>query len=311
MPSYKNGNYWVNIDNHDGTKIRFSKDDYFIPEFPESMDVKITNCCTVGYIKQPDGTLKGAGCPMCHENSGPNGVHGNIMNAKFIDSLHPYTELAIGGGNPLDHPDLEAFLRKCKDKKVYCNITVHSSTFEKEFDYINRLYKEGLVHGIGVSVFTLNPNLLECIKQIPTTVVHLVVGIIEEDLLADLAHEDLKVLFLGYKNFRRGEQCYKAFGHAIDRRIERTRELLPKMCEEKWFETISFDNLAIKQLNPKSLMTENEWNEFYMGDDSEFTFFIDLVKEEFAGSSTKKTRWPLLDNVEDMFKVIRTNKDCE
>ena len=61
---YKNGNYMVTI-LRDGTKIRSNNLDCFIPEKPESMDVKITNCCDMG-------------CPMCHEDSKPDGKHGNV-----------------------------------------------------------------------------------------------------------------------------------------------------------------------------------------------------------------------------------------
>ena len=87
---YKNGNYTVTL-MENGTKIRASKDDEFIPAFAENCDVKITDRC--------DG-----GCEFCYEGCTKNGKHGDILNAKFIDTLHPYTELAIHG-NDLSHPD--------------------------------------------------------------------------------------------------------------------------------------------------------------------------------------------------------------
>ena len=97
----KNGNYTMYLDLETGTKIRKNDLDFFDPEKPESMDIKITNKCDMG-------------CQFCHENSTPDGLHGDIMNLKFIETLLPYTELAIGGGNPLTHPDLIPFLEKCK-----------------------------------------------------------------------------------------------------------------------------------------------------------------------------------------------------
>ena len=39
------------------------------------------------------------------------------MNQSWIESVHPYTELAING-NDLDHPDLYEFLEYMKFKKV-------------------------------------------------------------------------------------------------------------------------------------------------------------------------------------------------
>ena len=56
----------------------------------------------------------------CHENSSSLGLHGDILNLPFIVSLSPWTELAIGGGNPLIHPNLIEFLGKCKRKNKLC-----------------------------------------------------------------------------------------------------------------------------------------------------------------------------------------------
>jgi len=97
MGSYKNGNYKVSIYS-DGTKIRENDLDNLTPSFPENIDLKITNYCD-------------AGCLYCHEDSTKQGLHGNL-NVGFIETLQPFTELAIGGGNPLDHPDLIYFLEK-------------------------------------------------------------------------------------------------------------------------------------------------------------------------------------------------------
>ena len=48
LVKYKNGNYFVTIDLDTGTKVRSNDLDFFEPEYPESMDVKITNCCDMG-----------------------------------------------------------------------------------------------------------------------------------------------------------------------------------------------------------------------------------------------------------------------
>ena len=121
---YKNGNYTVTIDTKNGTKIRENDLDFFRADFPESMDIKITNRCDMG-------------CPMCHENSTKDGVHGDIISESFIDKLHPYTELAIGGGNPLEHPDLVTFLEKCKKLQLIPSMTVNQIHFMRNLDFIN------------------------------------------------------------------------------------------------------------------------------------------------------------------------------
>jgi hypothetical protein len=71
---------------------------------------------------------------------------------------------------------------------------------------------------------------------------------------------------------------------------------------------VSFDNLAIEQLEASRLVTPEEWEEMYMGDDGDFTFYIDLVDQTFAQDSMSQIKYPLLDSVDEMFKVIRENK---
>ena len=72
------------------------------------------------------------------------------------------------------------------------------------------------------------------------------------------------------------------------------------------FIVVSFDNLAIEQLEVKRLVKDDEWEEFYMGDDGNFTYYIDMVERKFAQSSTTPfdKRHDLLDSVDEMFKII-------
>jgi hypothetical protein len=42
-----------------------------------------------------------------------------------------------------------------------------------------------------------------------------------------------------------------------------------------------------------------------MGDDGQYTMYIDLVKNEFTRSSTSVDRFELKDNINDMFEVVR------
>ena len=290
--SYQNGNYTVYINTTNGTKIRKNDLDYFEAEFPESFDLKITNCCKHG-------------CKMCHEASTPDGKHGDILNAKFINTLHPYTEIAIGGGNPLEHPDLEAFLYKCKELKVIPSMTVHQNDFLDNIDLLRRYRDEKLLYGIGVSISYVTTELIEALKEFPNAVCHLIAGIASEHVINKLAHNDLKILILGYKVFRRGEDLYQKDSTNIDFLIQYMYDILPTMLEEGWFNTISFDNLAIQQLNPKRLMTSAEYDEFYMGDDGQATMFIDLVNNNFAVGSTYTDRFPITDNIIDMFNKVK------
>lgn len=150
LSSYVNGNYKVYIFD-DGTKVRTTNDDSFISAFPESIDLKITNRCDMG-------------CPYCHENSTIDGVHGDILSLGFIDTLHPFTEIAIGGGDPMSHPNLIPFLRKLKNRKIIANMTIHQSRFEKSIDVVRELVHEQLIHGIGISVVDANDSFIGLAK---------------------------------------------------------------------------------------------------------------------------------------------------
>ena len=289
---YHNGNYDVYIDLDTGTKIRKNELDNLTPSHPESMDIKITNRCKHG-------------CVMCHENSTKDGLHGDIMNAEFIETLLPYTELAIGGGNPLEHPDLEMFLRKCKLLKLIPSMTVHQDDFMNNLEFLRMLRDEELIWGIGVSVSYVTDELIEALHEFPNAVCHIIAGIATETVINKLANNNLKVLILGYKVFRRGEALYERDSTNIDFLIQYMYDVLPDMVNNGWFNTVSFDNLAIEQLKPSRLLTKEQYDEFYMGDEGSHTMYVDLVNNEFAVSSTATERFPVMDNIKDMFDKVR------
>jgi len=289
LGEYTNGNYRVHIFD-DGTKIRENNLDNLTPSFPENIDLKITDYCD-------------RGCLFCHENSTTKGIHGDILNQEFIDTIQPFTELALGGGNPLDHPDLVEFLKKLRSKNILANITVNQKHFIDNKKYVDFLISEKLVYGLGISVTKVTDELLDLLKENPNIVIHVIYGVITEEEFKKLYDNNLKVLILGYKIFRRGEIW-------LSRKEEEfsvnSKWLFDELGEAtKHFKVVSFDNLAIRQLEVKRLMSESDWNNFYMGDDGQYTMYIDMVKKEFASSSTSTNRQLTLDNIEDMFNVVR------
>lgn len=288
---YKNGNFIVRFNMNDGTKIRETNADDFIPSFAENCDCKITDKC--------DG-----GCPMCYEGCTTEGKHGDILNYKFLDTLHPYTELAING-NDMSHPDLIPFLEKLKEKDVVCNLTVNQIHFERCQDLIRELVDKELIYGLGVSLNNPTEKFIELIKQYPNAVIHVINGMFgAKDALA-LADHNLKILILGYKQLRRGVDWYIEDYENITRKQIWLKQSLASILAH--FKVVSFDNLAISQLDVKRLMDDEEWDEFYMGNDMEFTFFLDLVEGKFAGNSivAEEERLDIMDNIDDMFEKIR------
>lgn len=199
---YKNGNFVTTILS-DGTKIRETKDDEFIPSFAENMDVKICNYCDMG-------------CKFCHEGSTINGKFGNILNEKFIDTLHPYQEIAIGGGDATSHPDLIPFLQKLKERKVIANMTVNQIHFEKKQELIEKLVDEKLIYGLGVSLVNPTKHFIELIKQYPNAVIHVINGVLKPSDIKVLENNNLKILILGYKHLRRGNEYFETEQNNIE-----------------------------------------------------------------------------------------------
>jgi hypothetical protein len=290
----KNGNYMMFIDLETGTKIRKNNFDCFIPEKPESMDIKITNKCDMG-------------CAFCHENSTADGLHGDIMNLKFIETLLPYTELALGGGNPLTHPDLVPFLEKCKSLKLIPSMTINQVHFMKpEYaELIDKLVNEKLIYGLGISLTRATDEFIAKVKKYPNAVVHIINGVQPLAEVRKLYDQNLKILILGYKMFRRGIEY---FSEAVDSAKTEYYAELANMT--KRFDVVSFDNLALNQLEVKRLLTDDEWNEFFMGNDGSHTMYIDCINKQYARSSTApiEDRRELLDDIKPMFDYIRSLK---
>lgn len=292
---YINGNEFVTIYD-DGTKIRETEDDEFRPAYAENMDIKICNRCSQG-------------CLYCHEGSTPDGEIADL-NQDFVNTLHPYQEVALGGGNILEHHDLLNFLHRLKDQKVITNITLNQNHFMSNIETVRFLISQKLIHGLGISLTDPNPQFIGVVKHFPNAVIHVINGIVRVSDLKKLANKDLKVLILGYKEIRRGETFLLDHLPSNFYRRDALREALPVIIKDGWFKVVSFDNLAIEQLNVKNLLSEDEWNEFYAGDDGSVTYYIDMVKKQFAVSSTApmEERYPLMDNVDDMFKFIQEKK---
>jgi len=271
---YKNGETFVTI-LKDGTKIReYEKDNPYI-EFPESIDVKITNYCDMN-------------CPYCHEQSTIKGKHADLN--KLFEILNPLPggiELAIGGGNPLSHPCLVPFLEKCKTKGFICNITVNQGHLKVYMDLLTYLIKEDLIKGIGISINNNNFKYVRQIKSLSENVVyHLIAGVNKISVINELLKlgDYCKILVLGYKIFGFGK---KYFSNEVINNLLEWKKYLREYVGKVH---LSFDNLAIEQLDIKSWFTKEFWETHYMGDDFTYTMYIDAVEQEYAPTSRSINR---------------------
>lgn len=272
IAQYTNGNTTVTILS-DGTKTR-EYVGFPVVNHPESIDVKITDYCDMG-------------CSYCHESSTVSGVHCDIEKLMSVLSCLPSgVELAIGGGNPLSHPKLIELLRGLSKMGFISNITVNQGHIKRYHDLIETLIADRLVYGVGISVTNNNLALATPIIGLSNNVVfHLIAGVnTVETINKIIEHGGDKILVLGYKLFGFGVRHYsKSVNDNILAWKKKLRGYIGK-C------TISFDNLAIEQLNVRRWFTSDGWERFYMGDDFVFTMYIDAVKQEFAPTSRSNDR---------------------
>jgi len=298
---YTNGNINVVLYD-DGTKERvFSGNPN--PIHPESIDVKITDYCD-------------AGCRYCHEQSTKSGLHGDLDKLFEVLSVLPAgCEIAIGGGNPLSHPDLIPFLQKLKQKGIVSNITVNQKHLESYKKLILQLINDRLVHGVGISYSSTSffPHITPILQASDNVVFHVIAGInpVEDvEILRQYCiqnNKKTKILILGYKQYGFGLHYYSLNKHIEDNKYN-WHIKLAKHFKNKDL-VLSFDNLAIDQLNLRRYFTDDAWNKFYMGNDFVFTMYIDGVKQNFAPSSTSNNRVDFKDMT--LLDYFQTNRNKE
>lgn len=290
LSEYLNGNYVVRIFT-DGTKIRKTNDDEFYPIYPESIDLKITSYCD-------------RNCPNCHESSSIEGIHANL-DLPFFNTLKPGMEIAIGGGNPLSHPSLNSFLQRMKTQKVICNITINQKHLFQNTTYVQSLIDNKLIYGIGISYEEATDELFLFCSKNHNAIIHLILGIHSLDTLNKLSNKHLKILFLGYKRFGRGETYYSQDV------LAKTNEVFSEFDNYKNnFSVIALDNKAYKDLEIYNRITSEEYAKYYMGNDGNFTMYIDAVSKQYALNSTTPidNRYSLENDIIKMFQTIKKEK---
>ena len=291
LAKYQNGNLTTSIYD-DGTRIRETEDDEFIPAFAENVDVHTSDRCNNG-------------CTFCYANCTPNGKFGKLSGWKFLETLHPGTEMALNLNFPMPN-DFFDMLRYLKSQGVITNVTINQNHFDMHEDIIQQMYDEELIHGLGVSLTYSSRFFIKRMQKYPNAVVHVINGIFNDVQYDMLKDNGLKILILGYKDVGRGVDYH----NKEDFHIKNNHEWLYDNLSEviKHFKVVSFDNLALEQLNVRRLLTDEQWEEFYGGNDGTFTFFVNLVDGYFAKNSLSPVHYPIGElSMDEMFNIIREN----
>ena len=277
--TYINGNYQVEI-KEDGTKIRTSLDGTFVPKRVETLDINLSNKCSVG-------------CSYCYINATPQGLDGDFKKLFNFD-IPRYTELAINYNGT--HEVFDNFM----DRKGTCdwiiNLTINSKLLNSP-DQVAKLQSwvdNRNLKGIGISTNT-------CI-DVPlisdNIVYHTIAGVTPTTEIVKMLQANKKVLILGYKQLGRATTLPDLSTWDIDSILAVKKGIL------------SFDNLALTQLDIKYKVSAELWENHYMGEEGTTSFYIDLVTNTFSRSSVDSSIKFDAHNLEvkQMFDIIRRIK---
>lgn len=289
IANYQNGNANIEL-LEDGTRIiQYHKKIKL--DYPLNIDIRTSNACPLGLNPKTGKSV----CKFCHESATTDGKECNFSELKSIlDNLPSGIELAIGG-NTLTH-NLTDFLMWCKYKGYVCNLTVNHLQVNKFNDTLIYYIDKNLIKGLGISYrkgheLDFNPLFI----KYKNTILHTIAGIDDVDDILSLPFN--KILVLGYKKFGFGEQFYS---QQIEDNIKQWIWWAHKLIDNK--KVVSFDNLALQQLNIIRFFTKEHWKEFNQG---EHSLYINAVEKYFAPSSRSnlKTNWNNI-SITDYFKKI-------
>lgn len=307
----KNGNYWVGFGNvYDRIVVHDEEfsDEYYtnpvknsymgrirfmtergkepIPEFPELIDLNITDKCMNG-------------CEFCFRGCTEQGKHAdigfllNVLNDCGTPSKsgHNRVEFSIGGGDILLYPELPKLLEHIHDLGHIANITISAKDIVRLFKQkkIMKAIKD-YVYGVGVSMTSVEDvselkKLYDkvCGKFSGQKSLCLVAHVIPEYLGVEKTKEIMDaigknkmfvpILMLGYKENGRGADCtWKKF----------TDEELNSLFKDRYSVSIdtTFANRYFdwidRNFSYRHTITLNE---------GEYSMYIDAVNEKAYKSS--------------------------
>jgi hypothetical protein len=281
------GEYWTLFNKKTGTKVRYSLndkvEDFVKGSSPELVDLKITNYCA-------------GGCEFCYQSSTIKGKHAALEDIRhYVDMLAELNvfEIAIGGGEPTDHPEFAEILRYISNKGLLPNFTTFSDRWlddENVLDAVNET-----VGAIGVSVhnaagLSLVKKIKEALAARPTArsrgfetnvCAQHVVGatFLTEtgDFLSAAFEERIPVLLLGYKEVGFGKTFKRFDGGEVSLALKLA-------IQGKATSTVSIDT-ALVDLYPDFIEAIGAPRALITSPEGAFSCYIDAVMNKMGPSS--------------------------
>lgn len=269
IAAYQNGNAEIEL-YEDGTRIIHSNDDQLRLDYPLNIDIRISEACAFGF----NPTTGKAICDFCHESATTDGKNADLNQLGYLLSELPRgIELAVGVNHLTQ--DVLNFFAVLKFHGYFVNATINQGHLRRDREAIRKALEGSIINGLGISYRRGMIDPSRAILDYPNTVVHVIAGIddIEEiKLLKNIGVK--KILVLGEKDFGFNFGKVKIVSESHRKWYRQIHELF------KLFDVVSFDNLALEQLNVRRFVMD--WETTYQ---HEYSFYINAVQGYFAPSS--------------------------
>jgi hypothetical protein len=275
LHSYRNGNADIQL-HSDGTRIIEFPEKIRL-EYPLNIDIRISSKCAFGLNPKTGKAI----CDFCHESATTDGADADFEYLEgILNDLPRGIELAVG----VNHWTFQTiqFLVWCKRKGFVVNATVNQGHLRRDRNTLLYVINAQLINGLGISyrngMIDIDPEFLEYTN----TVVHVIAGLDSIDAVSALKEKGVKkILVLGEKDFGFNIGKVKLTTSSHREWYRRIHELF------KQFDVVSFDNLALEQLNVKRFVMN--WQEMYQ---HEYSFYINAVDKYYAPSSRSSDTVP-------------------
>ncbi len=270
---YINGNAEITL-YKDGTRVITSEDDALRLEYPLNIDIRLSERCSFGL----NPTTGASVCSFCHESATTDGADADYEYLlKLLEPLPVGIELAIGANSV--STGLVEFVHACSNNGFIVNLTVNQGHTHRMYDNLIKLIDNRHINGLGISYregMRVPPRAL---LEYENTVVHVITGLDNLETVLGLSEHYNKILVLGEKDFGFNKGKVKLASDSHTTWYRNIHKLF------KTFKIVSFDNLALEQLNVKRFV--KNWEQMYQ---YEYSFYINAVQKYYSPSSRSDER---------------------
>jgi hypothetical protein len=239
-------------------------------EVPELVDVSIADYCVTG-------------CAYCYRGSTPQGGWASVEQVRaVISALRGIgtTEIAIGGGEPLQHPEIWKILEDfwTREDGPYLHVTTRELGWLQVPAQRQLMLDRVTAFGFSVDTARQAKTVIDAFaaegvaSRVKLQVIAGVMSTSQVRETLDVAGEhDVGVLLLGYKETGRGSSV-------------RTRHVLaPEILQHDTGASVGIDTVLAQQWAP--WLAEHAWPGSYTLQEGAFSCFIDAVSGKLYRSS--------------------------